>query len=1160
MRVLLVSLTLMWSLFGPFPHLAARYVPDWFGSPVWESELDSDGVTWLPEPSAGPDYYDPDNDGLSNWLEDYLGTNRYDPDSDDDGATDGDEYYTMGTSPTSWDSDGNGIGDLQQWLEAQSGGGTGGDPGSGGGYTPPPLVITSGSLSSGTVGSTYWCGLSASGGSGTSYSWNASGLPPGLGLDGSAIVGYPDSGAIGTHTVSVTVSDGVDSASASFPLTIESSGGSGGSGGLTIHAPALSATQWTPFSATFSASGGDGNYVWNFSSLPDGISSGSDGVTQGTPSGSGQYSFSVTVTSDGNSTSATFDLNISPFWDPPLGPDTDQDGLTDSQEAAIGTNPHMVDTDGDHLTDFEEVSVFLTASGARIFDPLNPATHTNVPDHHKAWLLGLLADTDRGGIPDRMEVYWLMNPSSAEDDAGDFDSDGDTNAEEYASGFDIYGGFNSQYDSDGDGMTNVWEIANGTFWNVHDGVADPDGDWTMNVEEFRQNTDPHDPQSGAAVEDMTGVNHASPDWDSDGRSNSAEVYVHHSNPRVFNTSGGGTGGGTTGGGTTSGGTTGGSTGGGTTTSGGTTGGGTGGGTTGGGTGGNPLPPSSIITKARGTTSDYVDIQSTLRREYYKWDATAKMWVFWYSDPEEVTTTKTGGWSTVGGQLGGNNSEDEAKMRKTSHLVDTFTQTSENWVAGSSTAQTTSYSGGVQGQGTSHGQEMMFPVSSVTHSGWAGGVRQVVFQRSSSGDQSIPLHALVYRVKEIAGQPRVEEYLGVVTIPANETSPSLDGLTSVNLEVWPVGGNHGVEKHSVHLLPIDLKIWNGQDATTEVADKTVVGAFTVANLNDTDGDGIIDKDDDDVPGEKDLMKLYVGGYAGLTGQVKLTVKSGSVKFWEHKEKKNQPIALNANGEVFFTIPAGGMNKTIWVEATAASGAVRDIEIWEGYQPAQGALQDGTDKVKATAIWVDQGANGIITAGNAVPGNLDDATAKGTFQNAHDSKFGIFNASPGKAQFSYSIGFEFKVKPAGIGNEPGIKFDVSRQRETAAWVKDNQGWFGNPAGAFPTTPDEPNDDNHAADEDNSPTNDHIYSLDNPMVPFLPAPAERTVKRGNFREFVRVRLDGQAFQNQNGTVEGSRCSNFQDWRMRGDISNSNGVWNLSPGGSNELQGGHVPLGNHP
>ena len=35
--------------------------------------------------------------------------------------------------------------------------------------------------------------------------------------------------------------------------------------------------------------------------------------------------------------------------------DSDQDGLTDAQELAIGTNPFSSDTDSDGLTDLEEV-------------------------------------------------------------------------------------------------------------------------------------------------------------------------------------------------------------------------------------------------------------------------------------------------------------------------------------------------------------------------------------------------------------------------------------------------------------------------------------------------------------------------------------------------------------------------------------------------------------------------------------------------------------------------------------------------------------------------------------------------------------------------------------------------------------------------------------
>lgn len=35
--------------------------------------------------------------------------------------------------------------------------------------------------------------------------------------------------------------------------------------------------------------------------------------------------------------------------------DPDQDGLTDAQELALGTNPFSSDTDSDGLTDLEEV-------------------------------------------------------------------------------------------------------------------------------------------------------------------------------------------------------------------------------------------------------------------------------------------------------------------------------------------------------------------------------------------------------------------------------------------------------------------------------------------------------------------------------------------------------------------------------------------------------------------------------------------------------------------------------------------------------------------------------------------------------------------------------------------------------------------------------------
>jgi len=58
--------------------------------------------------------------------------------------------------------------------------------------------------------------------------------------------------------------------------------------------------------------------------------------------------------------------------------DTDNDGLTDDEEAVLGTDPLVADTDSDGLSDGDEVNTYGT-------DPLNP-------------------DTDAGGVSDGQEV------------------------------------------------------------------------------------------------------------------------------------------------------------------------------------------------------------------------------------------------------------------------------------------------------------------------------------------------------------------------------------------------------------------------------------------------------------------------------------------------------------------------------------------------------------------------------------------------------------------------------------------------------------------------------------------------------------------------------------------------------------------------------------
>ena len=70
--------------------------------------------------------------------------------------------------------------------------------------------------------------------------------------------------------------------------------------------------------------------------------------------------------------------------------DTDGDGLTNSQEADLGTDPTIPDSDADGLTDGDEVNEFVT-------DPLNPDSDGDgVPDGSE--------DDDADGLDNREEI------------------------------------------------------------------------------------------------------------------------------------------------------------------------------------------------------------------------------------------------------------------------------------------------------------------------------------------------------------------------------------------------------------------------------------------------------------------------------------------------------------------------------------------------------------------------------------------------------------------------------------------------------------------------------------------------------------------------------------------------------------------------------------
>jgi hypothetical protein len=101
--------------------------------------------------------------------------------------------------------------------------------------------------------------------------------------------------------------------------------------------------------------------------------------------------------------------------------DTDDDGLSDSDEAEWGTDPFNPDTDGDMLPDGEEVMAHGT-------DPLDPDTdHDGLMDSDEL-MFGtdpLIPDTDGDGLSDGEEVMLYgtdpMDPDSDHDGVSDGD-------------------------------------------------------------------------------------------------------------------------------------------------------------------------------------------------------------------------------------------------------------------------------------------------------------------------------------------------------------------------------------------------------------------------------------------------------------------------------------------------------------------------------------------------------------------------------------------------------------------------------------------------------------------------------------------------------------------------------------------------------------------
>lgn len=217
--------------------------------------------------------------------------------------------------------------------------------------------------------------------------------------------------------------------------------------------------------------------------------------------------------------------------------DPDGDGLHNSTEELLGTDPTSADTDGDGVADAVEVGRAGDADPSTITDPLNPDTDADGlldgqedingngarnrsetdPDNADSDADGLLdgeedadhdavldpdetdpltADSDEGGTGDGDEVSQGTDPLNSRDDwDGDLDLDGLSNHDEGLAGTDP-----NNPDSDGDTIPDVVEVGDdpsapaNTDGDLLIDALDPDSDNDTILDSTEVGDDPDNPR------------------------------------------------------------------------------------------------------------------------------------------------------------------------------------------------------------------------------------------------------------------------------------------------------------------------------------------------------------------------------------------------------------------------------------------------------------------------------------------------------------------------------------------------------------------------------------------------------------------------------------------------------------------------------------------
>lgn len=387
-----------------------------------------------------------------------------------------------------------------------------------------------------------------------------------------------------------------------------------------------------------------------------------------------------------------------------------------------------------------------------------------------------------------------------------------------------------------------------------------------------------------------------------------------------------------------------------------------------------------------------------------------------------------------------------------------------------------------------------------------------------------------------------------------------------------------DKIKVTVFGVDLDIYNGQGSSSSppvpetdqdgdgIEDEEDIGAFTVANMNDTNGDGYVDSDNNHRPvtangnrgrNEIDLMKLVLRKPmpASMTGDVRLTVVSGPCSIWSDSVKTTQITNL--------TFPTSNFTSDtiVWYVEATSSTVLQGIKLKYEFKPTGGSEWLAPDTVSATGVWASCTR---ICSANKTAVEVDtymgtDYVTNGGNARAQVNSFNGTGVAPSGKPYQNAILLEFSISPSNISSIPsGFRpyFDLTRAKEIFAVTWGATGIENvEPCMHFPETlaadgnPQNDrdfeyvNDDSSGTDETSEPAaSGYMWVADAPGFPYM---FLLGAYRGNFDEFLRMGISADPAGNG---IVASRCSAKTAWHSKKTLGSIGEC-----AGTNEIGTGH-------